>query len=74
MLIKTILNNVHPLNHFVYHSDFLIKNSDGSLKEIQVLIHPRSNSKAICSICNKRAPVYAATFRQNVLFVSLNKN
>lgn len=58
MLIKTIRNNVHPLNHFVYHSDFLIKNSDGSLKEIQVLIHPRSNSKAICSICNKRAPVY----------------
>jgi len=58
MLIKTILNNVYPLKHFVYHSDELVKNSDGSLKEIQVSIHPRSNSKAICSLCGKKAPIY----------------
>ena len=58
MLIKTILNNIHPLKHFVYQSAELVKNPDKTPKEIQVVIQPRSNSKAICSVCGKAAPGY----------------
>lgn len=58
MLIRTILNRVHPLKGFVYgdiqidqvHSDFL---------RVQIL--PRKNSRGCCSVCKKKAPGYDHT-------------
>jgi len=56
MLLKTILNDCNRFKSFVYTKiKFAIVNGE---KIIEAVIVPRANSKAICSGCNKEAPLY----------------
>jgi len=55
MLIKTILNHIHPIKGFVYTK---VKMRTLPREEIIVAIEPRKGSKALCSICEKRCPGY----------------
>jgi len=53
---KILLNKVHPLKSFVYHSVKSITRSGKT--QIIVGIVPRANSRPICSGCAKRRPGY----------------
>jgi transposase len=55
MLIKTILNRVHPIKGFLYTKvHFNINNGN----EIVATIEHRQNSKGRCSLCEKSSPGY----------------
>ena len=54
MHIKTILNRIEPHNGFVYELATYCE----KLKRIEIRIRPRSGSKALCSICRRKAPLY----------------
>ena len=54
--IKTLLNKVHPLKRFVYHS--VARITEGKSVRIVAEVRPRSNSKPRCSGCNKPRPGY----------------
>lgn len=56
MLIKTLLNECHPLKRFVYESVGFaqIRGRDSLL----VKVCPRKNGRAVCSGCSKPAPLY----------------
>lgn len=56
MLLKTILNCIHPIKGFVYGKIRLV--CDTTRKEIVVEIRHRLGSKGSCSICGKRSPGY----------------
>jgi transposase len=56
MRIKTILNFVQPYHGFVYGKSQW--RSQGPLPIIEIEIHPRKGSKAICSGCDKPRPGY----------------
>jgi transposase len=53
---KTLLNKVHRLKSFVYQSVKMI--GQGDKARIVATIIPRSNSRPICSGCQKRRPGY----------------
>lgn len=56
MQLKTILNFVEPYKSFVYRQ---VRWADATTqKEIEILIEPRKNSRAICSGCGRAAPGY----------------
>jgi transposase len=56
MQVKTILNAIEKHKSFVY---VIAKWSDNKLmKEIEIEVQPRLNSKAICSGCGKKGPGY----------------
>ena len=52
--LKTILNSHQKFKSFVYGKTWM----DRKQNRINVMIHPRKNSKAICSGCGKAAPCY----------------
>ncbi len=56
MLLKTILNRVHPLKSFVYAHATMSDSADGLT--IEVRIEPRANSRPTCSGCGHRRPGY----------------
>lgn len=56
MLLKTILNCIHPIKGFVYGKVRFI--SDTANKGIVIEIRHRLGSKGACSICGKRSPGY----------------
>ena len=56
MLIRTILNRVMKHKSFVFGKTRLLKTGDHQRLEIE--IHPRTNSKPICSGCGQRGPGY----------------
>ena len=56
MQIKTILNNVQKFKSFVYGEVRLLKTSGQPILEVDV--HERSNSNALCSVCRHPAPGY----------------
>ncbi len=56
MQLKTILNQCQKFKSFVYDQvRFVDWNGE---KHIEVDVLPRRNSKAICSCCEKPAPLY----------------
>lgn len=56
MQLKTILNFVEPYKSFVYKK---VRWAAPQTKtEIEILIEPRANGRAICSRCDKPAPGY----------------
>lgn len=68
MLIRTILNHVHPIKGFVY----------GTVRlrvlipvAIEVPIIPRKNSRGTCSICRQKAPGYDRTSERHFDFIPL---
>jgi transposase len=56
MLIKTILNRVHPIKGFVYRQIAFGEGRKGT--ELTVCVEPRRRSRAVCSGCHKRRPGY----------------
>ncbi len=54
--LTTLLNKVHPIKRFVYHSVALV--TEGKSDRIVVEVRPRANSKPICSGCGKQCPGY----------------
>jgi len=56
MLIRTILNRVMKHKSFVFGKTRLLQTGDHQRLEIE--IHPRTNSKPICSGCGQRGPGY----------------
>ena len=69
MLIKTILNRVHPLKSFVYQ-DVFCANVDGK-EAIMVQVNPRKNSKALCSGCGKKCSGYDHLEQRQFQFVPI---
>lgn len=55
MLLKTILNSVHPIKGFVFKN---VYHPTNQWNEIVVTVEHRKNSKGYCSICNKPSPGY----------------
>jgi transposase len=68
MLIKTILNRVHPIKGFVYTK---IKLNEYPWEEIVATIEPRKNSKGRCSICGKTYPGYDRLPERRFAFIPL---
>lgn len=67
--LKTILNLVEPYKSFVYRQ---VRWADSETKtEIEVLIEPRKNGRAICSGCNEPCPGYDRLPRRRFEFVPL---
>jgi transposase len=56
MHIKTILNRVQKLKGFVYGEAHMVELPQGPAIEIQ--IRPRQGSRAVCSVCGRKAPGY----------------
>lgn len=56
ILLKTLLNKVHPIKSFVYHS-VRLSAEDGKERVIAEII-PRANGKPRCSGCGKPRPGY----------------
>lgn len=56
MLIKTILNQVMKFKRFVYGNVRLLER--WGQKRLEIEIHPRANSKPICSGCGKKRAGY----------------
>ena len=56
ILIRTLLNKVHPIKRFVYHSVALI--TEGKSQRLVAEVRPRSNSRPRCSGCGKPRPGY----------------
>jgi transposase len=54
--VKTVLNRVHPLKHFVYDDVRFVPVDQGV--RIEATVVPRANSKPLCSECMKPAPGY----------------
>lgn len=52
MLIKTVLNRVHPLKRFVYGAVSIVANV------VHVTVEPRRRSRGTCSKCSERGPTY----------------
>ena len=56
MQIKTILNRVQKFKSFVYGSVRWVEGHAGLVLEVE--LHPRSNSRGICSGCHRERPGY----------------
>jgi transposase len=59
MLLKTLLNRVHPVKGFIYARDELVE--DGKAPNgvrIEATLRPRRGSRGICSGCGKIGPTY----------------
>jgi transposase len=69
MQLKTILNQCQKFKSFVYDQvRFVDWNGE---KHIEVDVLPRRNSKAICSCCEKPAPLYDRLNKRRFEFVPL---
>ena len=69
MQLKTILNHVARHKSFVYHT---VRWADAKTKtEIEILIEPRANSRAICSGCGQPSPGYDRLAERRFEFVPL---
>ena len=56
MQIKTILNRVQKFKSFVYGTVYWVENASTPTLEVQ--IHPRLNSRPLCSGCRTHRPGY----------------
>jgi transposase len=69
MLIKTVLNYVHPVKGFVYEKIRLV---DCGVKQIlEVGVRPRQGSQGYCSGCGRRGPTYDHLATRRFSFVPL---
>lgn len=56
MLVKTILNRVHPIKGFVYEHLEIVGGAEPPIVKVDVRAHARS--RPICSVCGQRGPVH----------------
>jgi transposase len=68
MLIKTILNHIHPIKGFVYGT---VRIGVSIPLILEVPIIPRRNSRGCCSICGAKAPGYDHTPERRFDFIPL---
>ena len=69
MQLKTILNQCQKFKSFVYHQvRFVDWNGE---KHIEVDVLARRNSKAICSCCERPAPLYDRLDKRRFEFIPL---
>jgi transposase len=59
MLLKTLLDRVHPVKGFVYQRDLWVEDpaQPGGVR-IEAHLRPRRGSRGVCSCCGKRGPTY----------------
>ena len=72
MLIKTLLNRIHPVKGFVYEKDQLVKDRtqpNGCRLDMQV--RPRRGSRGICCGCGRRGATYDHLGQRRFIFVPL---
>ena len=72
MLIKTLLNRIHPVKGFVYEKDQLVKDRtqpNGCRLDMQV--RPRRGSRGICCGCGRRGATYDHLGQRWFIFVPL---
>lgn len=69
MQLKTILNQCYKFKSFVYDQVRFV-NGQGN-KHIEIDVLPRRNSKAICSGCEKPAPLYDRLNKRRFEFIPL---
>lgn len=69
MQLKTILNQCYKFKSFVYDQVRFV-NGNGQ-KHIEIDVLPRRNSKAICSGCEKPAPLYDRLNKRRFEFIPL---
>jgi len=69
MQLKTILNQCHKFKSFVYDQVRFVSNHGE--KHIEVEVVPRRNSKAICSSCDRPAPLYDRLNKRHFEFIPL---
>lgn len=59
MLIKTLLNRVHPVKGFVYQKvQWVVDPNRPDGFELAVTLRPRRGSRGVCSSCGQRGRVY----------------
>ena len=72
MLLKTLLNRVHPVKGFVYESDRLIDDAAAvNGARIEAILRPRKRSRGFCSGCGKRGRTYDTQPTRRFDFVPL---
>lgn len=72
MLIKTVLNHVHPVKGFVYEKVALVSESaELNTVRLDVRIRARRGSRGICSSCGRRGPGYDTLEDRRFGFVPL---
>ncbi len=69
MQIKTILNRIQKFNSFVYGSVRLVDNT--TIPTLEIELHPRSNSRPICSGCGHKRPGYDRTPERRFEFIPM---
>jgi transposase len=69
MQIKTILNHVQKFKSFVYGAVRWV--DDAPVPTLEVEVHPRTNSRAVCSGCERRRPGYDRLAVRRFEFVPL---
>jgi transposase len=69
MQIKTILNHVQKFKSFVYGDARLLSNTDQPTLEVDV--HERRNSRALCSVCEQPASRYDRQRQRRFEFIPL---
>ena len=72
MLMKTLLNRVHPVKGFVYDSDKLIEDTAAvNGARIEVGVRPRRGSRGVCPCCGRRGRTYDTQPSRRFSFVPL---
>ena len=72
MLLKTLLNRVHPVKGFVYGDDRLVEDRSAvNGARIEVALRPRKGSRGYCSCCGRRGPTYDTRAARRFDFVPL---
>ena len=69
MLLKTVLNRVHPVKGFVYDSVRWVL--DEPEERLEVRVRPREGSRPYCSGCGVRRAVYDRLSERRFAFVPL---
>jgi len=72
MLVKTLLNRVHPVKGFVYERDRLVEDrGQPNGVRIEACLRPRKGSAGACSCCGSRGPTYDHLAERRFDFVPL---
>ena len=72
MLIKTLLNRVHPVKGFVYEQVKIVPDAAATNDaRLEVRVRPRRGSRGACSCCGRRGPGYDTLDDRRFDFVPL---
>lgn len=72
MLLKTLLNRVHPVKGFVYEKDELVEDAGAANGvRLEATLRARTGSRGFCSGCGKAGPAYDRLGERRFDFVPL---